>query len=546
MADGSQRVFGSAKLIAACTLLSRVTGLLRDIVLNRVLGQDWVLDGWSFGFQIPNLFRRLFGEGALSALFVPAFTETLDRDGKPAAADLLARVAALIVIILSGLTLLIEAVVATLWLTLPPEPMRRLMLGLTGVMAPFMISICTLALLSSVLNCLHHFALPALAPIVLNVCNIIGARYVGPALSDRREVQVYGIAISVLVASVLQIVIVLPVLRRHGLRLTLTPRFDDPRLRTMLRMFLPVLLGQGVLLVNVYLDSQVCTLLTRGPDQPETFHLLGRDIGYPLAGGALAAVSNAQRLYQFPLGVLAISLATAAFPALARHATRADLPSLRAATGDALRLALFEGLPAGIMMILLAQPIVAMLFEGGRFTPAASARAATVLACYGLGMWAFCAQQIVTRTFYALKDTLTPMWIGCALVALNQLLNLTLIWHPRIREAAFGVSTSITSALFVLIGLLLLRRRTGGRLGGRVLFAACIRMGIAAAVAGGVAWSIRAALPAAPFGLSAGAAARVVRCLLPLSAAGVAYLAAAWALRMDEVRWLLGRSAARV
>jgi len=540
--SSERRLFGSAKVIAACTLLSRVTGLARDIVLNAHFGQGWVQDSFNYGFQIPNLFRRLFGEGALAAVFVPQFTEVLDRDGKPAAGVLLGRVCGLLVLVLSALTIVLELGVAAIWYFAPGEAMRRLMLGLTGVMLPFMISICLVAVFSSILNCLHHFTVPALAPIVLNVCNILGVLVVGPAMSARLDVQVYGVALSVVAASVLQIVLVLPVLRAYGISFRPSLDWGDPTVRRMMRTFVPIMIGQGVLLLNVYLDSQVCTLLTRGPKQPETFSIAGRTVRYPLSQGALSAVNNAQRLYQFPLGVLAISLATAAFPLLSRHASRGDMPAMRRATGSALRMAVFEGLPAGLMMIVLAQPIVALLFQYQKFGAAATERASWVLAWYGIGMWAFCGQHIVTRGFYSLKDTLTPMWIGCGLVLLNQALNLTLVWHPRIREAAFGISTSITASLQVAIGLWILRQRMGGRIGARELtrsFARTLAAGaIAAGAALGVLWWARGVGSLA--GLSI--AARAARVFLPMGAAGLVYLAAAKAMRMREVEWLLGRA----
>lgn len=547
MTHDDARVFRSAKLIAVCTLLSRITGLARDIILNWKFGQNWIQDAFNYGFQIPNLFRRLFGEGALSAVFVPVFTEVLDRDGRPAAWQLLGRVTGLLGLVLALLTVALEVGVLIVWWVAPGDAMRGLMLGLTGLMLPFMISICLLALFSSILNCLNHFTVPALAPIVLNVCNILGVLFVGPAMSRRPEVQIYGVAASVLAASLLQLAIVIPVLRRHGVTFRIGFAWHDPAVRRMLRTLLPILLGQGVLLLNVYFDAQVCTFLTRGPNQPESRTLAGVEFRYPLVDGALSAVNNAQRLYQFPLGVLAISLATAAFPLMSRHAARADLPALRAASGDALRMAIFEGLPAGLVLLVLSQPIVALLFQHGQFGPEQTQRTAWVLIWYGLGLWAFCAQHIVARAFYSLKDTLTPMWIGCALVVLNQGLNLALIWHDRLREAAFGISTSVTAALNVLIGLWILRRRMGGRIGGRALFSALLRMLLAAAIATAAAWGMLRALAWPEFTGGLSLARRAVGVFVPLGGAIVVYLAAARLLGLPEVGRLLAlrrRSAA--
>jgi putative peptidoglycan lipid II flippase len=535
------RVFASAKIIAACTLLSRVTGLARDILVNVTFGQNWIQDAFNYGFQIPNLFRRLFGEGALAAVFVPTFTETLDRDGKSEAWRLLGRLSGLLVIVLVGVTIVLEIVVLLIWWLSPQQAMRGLMLGLTATMLPFMIGICLLALFSSILNCLNHFTMPALAPVVLNLAMIVGVLFVGPMFGEKLEMQVYGLAISVLAGSILQLLVILPVLRGHGVIIRPSLEFKDERIRRMMRSFAPILIGQGVLLLNVYFDAQICTLLTRGPTQPETFNLAGRAIHYPLEEGALSAVTNAARLYQFPLGVLAISLATAAFPAMSRHAARGDHAGLRDALGGSLRMAVFEGLPSGLIMIVLAEPIVSLLFEYGRFGSEQTTRAAWVLTWYGVGMWAFCAQHIVIRGFYSIRDTLTPMWIGAGLVALNQAINLTLLWHPDIREAAFGIGTSVTAILYVGIGLFILRRRLAGRIGGRRMLAAFARTSIAGATA--FAATTGAQQWFAPWfsAMELIIVSRAAAVFVPMGSGLLVYLVVARTLKLEEVRWLVGR-----
>lgn len=539
------RYLWSAKLIAVCTLLSRFTGLARDITLNHVYGQRWVQDAFNYGFLIPNLFRRLFGEGALSAIFIPVFTETLDRKGRPDAWVLLGRVAGLMVVILCSATILLELGVLVIWQLYPGGPMRELQLGLTAVMMPFMISICLLALLSSILNCLNHFAVPALMPIVLNVMNIVGVLFVGPMIGKPLESQIYGVALSVLAASVLQLILILPVLRSHGVQVPWSLDHRHPDVRRIARMFFPVVMGQGVLLLSVFFDAQICTFLTRGPESAPTFSFFGYAVNYPLAEGALSAVNNAQRLYQFPLGVLAISLATAVFPMFSLYASREDYAGLRETLGQSIRVAIFEGLPSGVVMILLAEPIVALLFEHGQFGPEATARAAWVLKWYGLGMPAFCAQHILLRGFYSLKDTLTPMWIGCSLVVVNMALSLSLLWHPTIREAAFGISTSATATMHVLVSVWLLRRRMRGRIGATAILKASLKTLVAGALAGAATWWLsRWTMRIDTAGLGR-TGARAVEVFVPLIGAAAVYLGAAFILRAEEIGWLLGRRRGR-
>ncbi len=533
--------FASAKLIAAWTLVSRVTGLARDILLNAAFGQTWIQDAFNYGFQIPNLFRRLFGEGALSAVFVPTFTETLERHGRPAAWALLGKVLARVVVVLTALTLVLEAAIVAIWWGEPPGQLE-LILSTTAIMLPFMISICVVALFSSILNCLGRFGGPAAMPIVLNVCTIVAIAWIAPAIGGSPESQVKIVAISVLVTGAVQVLVMRPMLRRAGVELPLAWGAQDDALTTMRRAFVPVLLGQGVLLLSSFLDTQICTILSRPPEAPASFEVLGRSIDYPLEAGALSAVTNAQRLYQFPLGVLAISLATAALPTLSLYATQGNMAGLRDALNRALRLAIFEGLPCGMILVVLAEPIIRLLFQYGAYTPEATERAAAVLRWYGLGVWAFCTQHVVLRGFYSLKDTRTPMWVGVWLVTLNTVISFALIWQPAVRERAFGIATSATAMLNVGISLLLLRRRVGGRIGGRTLAASLIRTLIATLAAAVVAYLLHRW--SAPWTVaSSRLAERCTHVFLPLGGAALAYLATAFALRMDEIRWLLPRRA---
>ncbi len=544
MAEESSRFLGSAKLIAVCTLGSRVTGLVRDMVVNHIFGQGWVQDAFHYGFLIPNLFRRLFGEGALSAVFVPVFTDVLSRQGRDRAWTLLGRVAGLMVLVLAALLCLVELGSLAVWALSDGGTMRTLQVGLTAVMAPFMVGICLLALFSSILNCLRHFTVPALLPIVLNIFIITGALLVGPMLGDDLQQQVYGLGLCVIVASVVQLLLILPVLRRHGVHFRLSLNRDDPDLRRILHMFLPVLIGQGVLLFNVFFDAQVCTLLTRGPGDAATFTLFGTTATYPLATGALSAVTNAQRLYQFPLGVLAISLATAALPTFSQYATDRNIDGLRSAVSKSLRLSVFVGLPSGLMLIILGRPIISLLFEHGQFGPAETVRAASILRWYGLGLTAFCCQHILLRGFYSLKDTVTPMKISCWLVSLNIALNLALIW--TMREEAFGISTSITATLHVCISVWLLRRRLEDRIGATAIAVSIIKTMIATAAASAAAWFVYAWVAGASFGAigldPAGLGYKGAAVFVPLAAAVAAFFVCTFVLRMPEPRWLFARS----
>ncbi len=541
-------VVSSAKLIAICTLLSRITGLAREMLLAQSFGLRWVLDAFNYGFQVPNLFRRLFGEGAMAAVFVPTFTQLLERESRAAAWRLLARTLALMCVVLAAITILIELVILGIWQFAPagvPEVAgpRNLILALTAIMLPFMLSICVVALFSAILNCVGSFVPAALAPIVLNVAMIVGIAWLGPTLAPTdKSGQATVVAWTVLAAGVIQVLTLLPVLRRNGVPLEWRWEPRDPAVRRMLQLLVPVALGQGVLAIGVYLDAQIAVLLTHKAGAPEVIRWLG-GVAYPLEEGAWSAVTCAQRLYQFPLGVLVISLATAAMPAFSRMAAREDWGAWAVEVRGSLRLALFEGILTGTMMVVLARPIVRLLFEYNRFGPADTARAGYVLTFYGFAMWAFCAQHIVLRAFYSLHDVKTPLAISATVLPLNLLLTLVLIWVSGIREAAFAISSLVTSGLSVIVGLAFFRRTARVAVVDRQTGVAAAKMLVAAGVAGLAAW---ACSPHVGDESAGRLLARAVNALVPLAAGTAAFLLSAWLLRVPEVGVLLSLRRRRV
>jgi putative peptidoglycan lipid II flippase len=538
-------VVSSAKLIAICTLVSRVTGLARDILLARAFGLGWVQDAFSYAFQFPNLFRRLFGEGAMAPVFVPTFTNTLETEGRDSAWRLLARTLSLLTIALLVVIVAIALIIAGIWFFLPVAPeqaaSRELLLGLTAVMLPFMLTICVVALLSSILNCVGSFVPAALASVVLNIGMIVGIAWLAPAIYPRQPGrQVYIVAIVVVLSGCAQIVFLLPALRRNGIVLGWQAQWREPTVKKMLRLLPPVALGQGVLAFGVFLDSQICMMLEHVHGTPPTASMLGLHFAYPLQEGALSAITYAQRLYQFPLGVLVISLATAALPAFSRLATHGDWPAWTAEVRQSLRLAVFEGLLAGVIMIMLPEALTRLLFERGRFSPADTVRTGYVVACYGFGLWAFCAQHIVLRAFYSLGQVRTPLLISAVLLPLSTALNLVLIWFDGIREAAFAISSAVTASASVLVGLVILERQVGHRVFDRATLLALLRM-VAASIAAALVLALVRPVWTAWSSRFPGIVGHVFETGGLLTIGTGAFLAAAWLLRLPELTLLRPR-----
>ena len=523
-----ERFFGAAKLMAALTVVSRVLGMVRDMAITS-LGASRLTSAFVLAFKIPNLFRRLFGEGALSAAFVPVFTETAEKSGFEKARSLFANALGLLAVILLAMVI-IAGCVLFLWGTfLPGHWDRQFLLQLTGVMLPFVFTICMLALGSAALQCRGHFAYPALAPILLNIIIIAAAWGVAPIWLGQVTRQLFIIAGSVTLAGLVQLAAVLWLLRRTGFSVRPRLRPLEPGMRPMLRLMAPMVLGLGFLQLAELAGDIVAWILSATEHAP-TIHLFGHELRRPLTEGVLMRVYAAQRLYQFPMGVLAISLAVAVFPLMSRYVARGDLPNLRNSLNRALRLAIMEGLAAGVGLFMLARPIASLIFVRRRFTPEDAAVTAFVLRMYCLGMVSYCTHTIFLRAFYSLKDVLTPLKFSCALVLIGPVLVAALVWVPAMGPGAFGVAMAAMATANVIIFAVILRRRLG-RLGGRKLLASTARSVLAA---GGMAAAVFALQR-----LQAGAPDWQIVCTCVPAGAG-AFLLIALLLRSPELRELRG------
>jgi len=478
-----EQFFSAAKVVAGLTLVSRIFGLFRDMGIT-ALGANRATDAYGLAFQIPNLFRRLFGEGALSSAFVPVFTDTVETGGFEKASKLLANAMALLAVFLLAIMLLVEAGFV-IFALLPGSADRQFLMKLAVIMFPYMVTVCLLALGSAALNCRGHFAFPAAAPIIFNIVGIIAAWWVAPMLKNLQD-QLVIVALSVIAAGVIQVIAVLWLLSKSGfsMRLRLTP--VEPGIIPILKLLMPVLLGLGFLQISELIATIISWNLTATATSPD-INIFGWVLHKPLTPGVITRVNAARALYQFPMGVLAISLGVAVFPLLTRYASRNDMDNLRDSFNRAMRLALMEGISTGVGLYILAEPIVKLIYARRKFSPADAADAAFVLQMYVLGMWAYCGYQILARTFYSMKDTMTPLKVSCTLAGVNLLMLVTMIWIPWLGAGAFGLSTAITFAINALVLAYLLRKRLG-LFGGRKLLISVLRSSIASAVMAGVVY----------------------------------------------------------
>jgi len=445
----SDRFESNARTVTLLTFLSRITGLLRDAALSRIFGAAATMDAFFFAFMIPNLFRRLFGEGALAAAFLPVYTK-LDRDDPAIARQLASMTIAFMVLVLGTITLAAEAL---LFVLSAREGHSNLALWLTMIMLPYMPMVCIVAIFGAMLQVHHKFGPAAAAPIVLNVLIIataVGLNFIVDVAHDEQRLAHVGlVASSVILAGVIQVAWALWALREHKwwVRKYMGAR---PAMRVVLLQLGPMILGLGVLQLNTFFDGIIASY-------PTTVGNTIFGYTYPLEEGAMASISYAQRLYQFPLGVFGIAIATAIFPLLSRQSELLDQFADTLRRG--LRLVIYIGLPASVGLMLVREPLTAAILQGGDFSASDTQRVADVLLGYAPAIWAYSMIHVLTRAFYARGDSATPVKIAVGVVALNVILNCSLIWTP-LKEAGLAWSTSICSIVQVVLLTLVIRRQS--------------------------------------------------------------------------------------
>jgi putative peptidoglycan lipid II flippase len=530
----------AVRVVSGLTLLSRFAGLARDVLTAHVFGNSAIGSAFVAAFAIPNLFRRLFGEGALSAAFLPLYTG-LKRDEPGLAPRFASLVTAAMVLVTGAVTLVIELVLLAILLFTGAgaDAERALSLKLIMLMLPMMPMVCLTAVLGGVLQTHGRFGPTAAAPILLNLFQIAAAGWWFLSGSEDRAAAAVWIGAAAVAASVAQVVWSLAALRgvivwTRAVREAVTPA------KVMLRRFLPVLIGLGTIQLNTMVDTLIAMWpIWIGPT------LLG--MAYPLDGSSNIVLSQAARLYQFPLGVFGIAVATAVFPLLSRAAhdvgqTGEFAQMLR----RGIRLSLFIALPASAGLFVVREDLIATMFSGesSGFDADGVKRAAAVLAGFAPAVWAYSVNHVLSRAFYARGDTMTPMRVSMAMVGLNLAMNLGLIWV--LREAGLALATGLTAVIQTIVLTRLCRTRLGVRvLDGEALRGAA-RLVVATLAMVGVLlaarWGWEQAAGVLGGAIRAGSW-RMHASMLVLSVVvgGGVYAGAAVLGRLPELRWIFVR-----
>jgi len=326
-----------------------------------------------------------------------------------------------------------------------------------------MLFICMVAILAGILNVHRHFASPAAAPIVLNICIIASILLTGWAFKINAQQQVFYVAAAVLIAGFAQIAIQIPPLRSAGVSIRPGWQIHSEAFKKIIILMGPMILGLTVTQINTLADDLIAWWLSGSAEKGISFILLGKEILYPLQRGSVSHLYYAQRLYQLPLGVFGISLATAIFPVMSSFAAKKDFSGLCKTVSQGLRSAAFIAIPATIGLAAIARPLISVAFEHGQFGRFRNDTdmVAWTLLFYSIGLSGYFAQQVLTRAFYSMQDSKTPMRSALIAVMANIVLNLTLIWF--LGTGGLALSTAICSYLQVVILVVFLRRTLGKR-----------------------------------------------------------------------------------
>ena len=463
--DASRALTRSAGTVSIGVMVSRILGLVREQVLAYLFSARIGLDAYYAAFRIPNLLRDMFGEGALSKAFVSTFSEIQEKEGNEAALRLVNLVLSALVLIVGACTLagVIYADVIV-GLVFPgagfdtPLPAaesygfaskRELTVRLTQIMFPFIFFVSLAALVMGVLNARGRFLIPALASSFFNIGSIVvgvTGYYMAPRYGQHPTV---GMAVGVLAGGALQLLWQLPALFRLGYRYRPVFKFRDPWLVKVMRLFGPGALIASTVQVNLLVNS---IFASRGE-------------------GWLTWIMQAFRILHLPLGLIAVAVSVATLPALSRAAAKSDRDGFRETFSLATRLVIVFTVPATIGLLVLAPPIVRLIFEQGRFGPEDTVQVAGALRYYAVGLLSFAAVKIVTDGFYALQDIRAPLVVSVVSVASNVGLNWLFVVRLGMDHRGLALATSMTMTIsFVCLWLLLRRRSEVGRLdGGRTL-----------------------------------------------------------------------------
>jgi putative peptidoglycan lipid II flippase len=498
-------------IFSVLTGLSRIAGLAREIVASSYFATSGAFSAFTIAFQVPNVVRSLFADAALSAAFVPVFTEMLEQGRRKEAFRLASTLFFLILTVLGAITVLFIAfagVIMPLFVGSQLAGLEDLTVGLSRVLFPVVLVLGLNGLAVGILNAYDHFTIPALSPLVWNAVILfclVGSQHV---LSG--DDQLYGYAIGVVIGTIVQFAMAVPMLRRLGFHLEVSISFRDERVRKVLRLMLPVTIGLGLINFNVLINSTLGSLVSEG---------------------APRAIDAAFRIYMLPQGMFSVAIATVLFPALSRYAARRDLDGLRALTANGMRQIFLLLIPAAAATLALATPITRLIYQHGQFGSSSTDLVSSALFWFSFSLPFSGVNLLLTRTFFSLQKP----WITTGIAALNLTVNVgvSVALYRPFGIPGIVIGTAVSSAVMTLAQMHFLRRELHGRLDVRRTLAVTVQITAAAALLAGAAYVVWYGLDRA---LGEGVPAQILSVGIALSVGAAVYIFTVLALRIPEAR----------
>jgi putative peptidoglycan lipid II flippase len=535
----SRSVARSAGIISIAVMFSRVFGLVREMVFSRLFGAGFLIDSFNVGFRIPNLLRDLFAEGALSAAFVKVFTDYQVTKGEKEAWRLASLVFNLLAIVLSLITI-IGILLAPYYVPLIAsgfEPEKAaLAVTLTQIMFPFILLVALAAVAMGILNTKGRFGIPASASTAFNIVSILTGIALAYYLSgggwsiseDKNAVPelpaqwaIIGMAFGTLAGGAAQLLIQVPSLFKVGFRFRPAVSFRDEGVRRVMRLMGPAVIGTSAVQIKVLVD---------------TFVVSGID-------GGNSWLPYSFRLMQFPIGLFGVALGTAAIPTLARLASENNIQKFRSTLSNTLTLVFLMTIPSACGLIVLSEPIIRLLYEGGRFTATDTDMTAWALAAYSVGLAAYSAIKVLSPSFYALDDARTPMYVSLASILVHApssyglMLLFSQIGVSDARPNGYGhVGVALATSIVALVNfaaLTFLMRRKIKRLEGRSIFASFVKIVAASLLMSVAAYATYYVLT--NYFAGKNLLVKMIEAFVPIAAGGLTFLIAAKILGVKEL-----------
>lgn len=508
-------------IFSVLTGLSRIAGLVREIVASSYFGTSGAFSAFTIAFQVPNVVRSLFADAALSAAFVPVFTELLEHGKRKEAFRLASTLFFLILTVLGAITVLFVAfagLIMPLFIGAELAGFEDLTVGLSRVLFPVVLVLGLNGLVVGVLNAYDHFTIPALSPLVWNAVILICL--VGSQQVLSGDEQLYGYAIGVLIGTAVQLAMAVPMLRRLGFKLEVSFSFRDERVRKVLRLMLPVTIGLGLINFNVLINSTLGSLVSEG---------------------APRAIDAAFRIYMLPQGMFSVAIATVLFPALSRFAARRDLDGLRSLTANGMRQIFLLLIPAAAATLALATPITRLIYQHGDFGASSTDLVSSALFWFSFSLPFSGVNLLLTRTFFSLQKP----WITTGIAGLNLTVNVavSVALYKPFGVADIVIGTAVSSAVMTVAQMHFLRRELHGRLEVRRTATVAAQITVAAALLGGAAYGVWYALDRA---LGEAILAQLIAVGVALAVGLVVYVVAVLALRIPEARQIQRLAAGRL